>query len=70
MLLVGHLVGDNNAAERFFCYLIAPGLTESNTGKYYKIAGNCEPILNWNNGLSIGIYASDTIWMQYSVLHL
>ena len=70
MLLVGHLVGGNNTTDQFFCYLIAAGATESNTGKCYKIAGNYEPGLNWNNGLSIGIYASDTIWMQYSVLHI
>ena len=69
-LLVGHLVGNSNAMEAFFCYLIAAGAAESNTGKYYKIAGNYEPELNWNNGLSIGIHASDTIWMQFSILYI
>ena len=69
-LLVGHLVGNNNAIEDFFCYLISAGADESNTGKYYKIAGNYEPELNWNNGHSIGIHASYGVWMQYSVLHI
>ena len=69
-LLVGHLVGNNNAMEGFFCYLIAAGAAESNTGKYYKIAGNYGPELKWNNGLSIDIHASDSIWMQCSTLHI
>lgn len=70
VLYVAHGVGNSNATDGWYAYLIGFGYSESNTGKTYKIAGTMDMEYNWNNGRSIGIKPPTGYYMKASILYM
>ena len=69
VLVIAHGVGNSDATDNWYVYLIGFGYSESNTGKVYKIAG-MDMEYNWNSGKSVGVLIPTGYYMEVSVLFM
>ena len=51
-------------------YLICGASGADKSGSILKLGGTFDLTINWNSGLSIGIYAAVNQWLQISALYL
>lgn len=70
VLVIAHGVGNSDATDSWYAYLIGFGYSESNTGKVYKIAGTMDMEYNWNSGKSVGVLIPTGYYMEVSTLFM
>ena len=50
--------------------IICGASSDDKSGTILKLGGTFDLTINWNSGLSIGVYASVDQWIQISALYL
>ena len=51
-------------------WFICGASSDDKSGTILKLGGTFDLTINWNSGLSIGVYASVDQWIQISALYL
>ena len=69
VLLTVNAFSQGNSASNAL-YLICGASGADKSGSILKLGGTFDLTINWNSGLSIGIYAAVDQWLQISALYL
>ena len=69
VLLTANTFSQGNSVSNAL-YLICGASGADKSGSMLKLGGTFDLTINWNSGLSIGIYAAVNQWLQISALYL